>query len=252
MKIAIIGYGWLGLPLAKKLKGEGLEVMGTTTSSSKVLTLNSTGMKTYEFSGHISEELKTDLLSCSWIVLTIPPSSGVNYPQLLKRVAHAISSECKVIFTSSIGVYQEQVGLVSESAETREDHPVLQAEKQLSEILKNRLTILRLGGLIGADRHPVKYLAGRIGIEGAENPVNLIHLDDVIEAVRTIIHGDHSGELFNLVYPEHPSKKEYYSNVAKHMNLPEPKFAVSNRTGKIVDAKMITKKTNFTYSKSIF
>lgn len=251
MKIAIVGYGWLGLPLAKSLRLEDHDLIGTSTTQSKVESLNAEGLKAIFFTGEATEELKLELADSDWIVLTIPPSGNVDYLSVLNEIVTAISATSQVIFTSSIGVYREVNGLVNEQSQLKEDHPVVKAERFLQDELENRLTILRLGGLIGEDRHPVNYLAGRKDLEGGENPVNLIHLEDVINAIKAIIKNNVIGKIFNLVYPDHPTKKEYYSTMAEKMKLQIPQFIEDNAKGKIVDGSLISKRINFEYSMPI-
>jgi nucleoside-diphosphate-sugar epimerase len=251
MKIAIIGYGWLGLPLAQSLRQNGDDVIGTSTDQLKVDRLNAEGLNTVFFSGEASAELTHALGDCDWIVITIPPSGNADYVWVLNEILKAASPSSKVVFTSSIGVYREINGQVDEQSPLKEDHPVVKAEYFLRDQLKNRLTILRLGGLIGGERHPVKYLAGRKDLEGGENPVNLIQLEDVVEAIKIIVENDIDGQLFNLVFPVHPTKKSYYTLMTEKMNLEAPQFIEGERNGKIVNGERITLNTNFTYSKSI-
>lgn len=251
MKIAIVGYGWLGLPLAKSLMQENYHIIGTSTSQDKVDRLNSEGLNTFQFSGELSKELRVELINSDWVILTIPPSRNADYNSVLVEIVHAVSNSCQVIFTSSIGVYQEIQGDVSEQSELKEDHPVTKAERFLQDELENRLTILRLGGLIGGERHPVKYLAGKYNLEGGENPVNLIQQIDVINAIKAIIKDNEIGRIFNVVYPDHPTKKEYYSEMAEKMNLQKPQFIEDKARGKIVDGSLITKGINFEYSTPI-
>ena len=51
LKIAIIGCGWLGLPLAKKLIKENFIVKGSTTSKEKISVLDYTVFHTQLFFG---------------------------------------------------------------------------------------------------------------------------------------------------------------------------------------------------------
>jgi nucleoside-diphosphate-sugar epimerase len=251
MKVAIVGYGWLGLPLGKSLKQDGFDVIGTSTSPSKVDRLNGDGLITIQFSGESNIQFTQELADCDWIVLTVPPSGGTDYVSVLKEIIESAPSDCKVVFTSSIGVYQEVNGRVDEQSAINVDHPVAKAEYYLRNKLKNRLSILRLGGLIGGDRHPIKYLAGKIDLEGGENPVNLIQLEDVINAIKTIINDSVEGQLFNLVFPEHPTKNMYYNMMAEKMSLRPPKFLLGERNGKLVMGELISLQTKFNYSNPI-
>lgn len=251
MKIGIIGCGWLGLPLALSLKKDGLDIVGTATSQMKVESLRQLGISSHLFDGTISAELKDDLSTCEWVVITVPPTKNMDYLKVLSEIFKGLNSKANVIYTSSIGVYQDVNGTVNEKSPVQQDHVVARAEAFL-KLQTNQLTILRLGGLVGNDRHPVKYLAGRKDLEGAESPVNLIDREDVIHAIQVLIKNEWVGTLFNLVYPEHPSKKEYYSHMAKLKGLEQPEFKLDSRKGKLVEAHLISDLTGFTYSKSIY
>ncbi|NNK29869.1 MAG: SDR family NAD(P)-dependent oxidoreductase, partial [Flavobacteriaceae bacterium] len=45
--MAVIGCGWLGLPLAKLLVKKGYSVRGTTTTNSKIPLLETAGIEPY-------------------------------------------------------------------------------------------------------------------------------------------------------------------------------------------------------------
>ena len=69
-KIAILGCGWLGLPLAKSLLSKGYKVKGSTTSESKLEVLKNAGISPFQIQleahqiiGNIEDFLKeTDVL----------------------------------------------------------------------------------------------------------------------------------------------------------------------------------------------
>jgi len=46
-QISILGYGWLGLPLAKVLLENGFSVKGSTTSVEKISVLENSGIQPY-------------------------------------------------------------------------------------------------------------------------------------------------------------------------------------------------------------
>ena len=55
-KISILGCGWLGVPLAKALIGNGFSVKGSTTSTGKLLPLENIGIASFLI------ELKEDVI----------------------------------------------------------------------------------------------------------------------------------------------------------------------------------------------
>jgi NAD dependent epimerase/dehydratase family enzyme len=84
--------------------------------------------------------------------------------------------------------------------------------------------------LIGDDRHPIRFLAGRKELENPYAPINLIHLNDCIGIIEAIINNDLFGETFNAVAPYHPLRVDYYTNKAVELQLPVPEFNSRNVT----------------------
>ena len=96
-----------------------------------------------------------------------------------------------MLFISSTSVYGEENLIVTEETELNPDtesgKQLVQTEQLLQSNLNFKTTILRFGGLIGEDRHPIKFLAGRKNIENPNAPINLIHQDDCIGIIMEIL-----------------------------------------------------------------
>lgn len=258
-RIGILGCGWLGLPMAKAFIKEGFEVSGTTTSLEKMAELQSQGIKPHQIrltekaiEGPINDFLGT----IDTIIVNIPPNLRKNpegdfYKKMqLLNSALEKSEVSHVIFVSSTSVYGKQAGTITEDTKpspATESGRQLLASESLFQKGGKKTTIVRFGGLIGADRHPVKYLSGKKGLKNGEELVNLIHLDDCIHILRTIVKNDYWGEVFNGVYPFHPSKKEYYTREAIMRKVLPPNY--SNTKGKALQ-KMI-KSRNFLVKKHL-
>lgn len=214
MKISIISCGWYGLPLAESLVAQGHDVLGSTRSEEKKLTLQSLGINPHllEYPALPSEEL----LSSDIIILNIPPFKE----QLEWFKSWSWNLKSKVIFISSTSVYSG-AGSLNESSET---------SGNLAEIenwIKNHFSsfvIFRFGGLIGGNRHPGKVLSGRKDLKGGHSPVNLIHLDDCVGFTKTIIDQNIQNEIFNVVSDEHSSRKDFYTEFCVRKNLEKPEF----------------------------
>ena len=75
-KIAILGCGWLGLPLAKSLLSKGYEVKGSTTSESKLDVLKNAGISPFQIqleSHQIIGTIEDFLKETNVLVIDIPP-----------------------------------------------------------------------------------------------------------------------------------------------------------------------------------
>lgn len=257
-KIALVGFGWLGLPLGKHLKESGFDVVGTTTSESKLLELEKLGFKTILLNLNAigdEKELIQFFSDCEICVLTIPPSKSLfqTYQNQCLKLVSFFSENTKFIFTSSTSVYTDKVQLASEDTQILSDYnftsQLFQTEKTLSKLLGNRLTILRLAGLFGENRNPAKFLSGKSNLQNAKGLVNLVHQEDVIRFITEIIKKDIWGNCFNVCSSEHPTREEFYTWMCAKENLAEPQFEKSESSpdSKIVSNDKGKTKLNFTY-----
>ena len=250
MKITVIGCGWLGLPLSENLISNGYSVYGSTTSFSKLNSLVSKGIHAFIYSVENQFKIDDRVNDSEIVIVNFPPSKSPNYAKQVEELLNQFSADTKVIFTSSTGVYEEVDAIVDEKGKVNENHPVRLAEKVV--LSSNRpYCILRLSGLIGAGRHPIHFLQGRENVSGGDVPVNLVHLKDVIEAIGAIIAGNKWSCIYNVSYPSHPAKKEYYSMMAKMIGLKAPFYLEDNTKGKEIDGNLLTNELDFSYANPI-
>jgi len=253
-KISVLGCGWLGLPLAKALIQNGFEVNGSTTSESKISLLEAAGIKPFliEISENGIHGNILDFLNAEILIIDIPPKlRGLEKENFVSKIQNLIgfienSSVEKVLFISSISVYADDNSVVTEekipNPETESGRQLHESEQLLQNHKNFKTTILRFGGLIGEDRHPVKFLAGRENLENPNGPINLIHQQDCIGIVLKIIQTETWNETFNAAAPFHPNRQNYYPEKAKTLNLPEPKFNHEKESvGKTIDSQKIIK-----------
>src|SRR5690606_8561578 len=210
-KIAILGCGWLGLPLAVYLQKNGFEVRGSTTSADKLNTLRAQKIRPYlitlgenEVGGDVSQFLAE--IDC--LIIGVPPKvrSGSDYAQKIKiLMPHVEQAGAKhIIFISSTSVYRDENLVVNEetrlSSDTIAAKNLIESEELIRRNDNFKSTIIRFGGLIGGDRHPVKFLSGRY-LENCDAPINLIQQSDCIGIISTIIDKEIWNETFNAVAP---------------------------------------------------
>ena len=99
----------------------------------------------------------------------------------------------------------------------------------------NDVTILRLGGLYGGERHPAFYLSGKNSVPKPMAVINLVSQERVISAIELTVDKGIKGETFNIVDPEHPTRKKYYTEVCAQLGIPAPEFENTIDKGKVVD-----------------
>ncbi len=240
-KIAIIGCGWLGLPLAETLLGKGHDIHGSTTSEQKRVRLHQKGINAFLLilSEHAIEgDIDGFLRAVDILIINVPPrlrgSKKENYVAKIQQL-HTAARKAhipNVIFVSSTSVYGDVAGNVTEATKpvpnTESGRQLLQAETVFRNDSHIQTTIVRFGGLIGADRHPINMLSGRTGLTNGGNFVNLIHLNDCIRILKFIIDHQWWNEVFNGVYPAHPTKQEYYRSEAFKRGLEPPHYKKEN------------------------
>ncbi|MBD0779250.1 NAD(P)H-binding protein [Maribacter sp. ANRC-HE7] len=263
--IAIMGCGWLGFSLAKSLIHQGFTIFGTTTSEDKIPMLQTVGITPYKIS--ISEKglngpITTLLEDAETLIINIPPKlRGSNPENYIKKMEHLCgalkkSKVKKVVFVSSTSVYGNDQGVVTDDIlpkpTTASGKQLLASEKLFLALPNIETTIIRFGGLIGKDRHPITMLSGKKGLRNGNHPVNLIHLEDCIGIIESILKKQWWGEIFNAAFPLHPTKKDYYQRMANQKGLIYPEYDEnSSLSGKIVDSSRLIHVKKYVFKTSI-
>ena len=263
MKISILGCGWLGFPLAKKLIEIGFEVKGSTTSENKLALLKSNNIDPFLLrlsESKISDSVTEFLYNSEMLIVDIPPglrkitetTTEKTFVATIKNLIPFIenSNIKKIFFISSTSVYADTASI---STVTEESilNPDTESGKQLVEVenlfLNNShftSTIIRFGGLIGEDRNPIHMLAGKTYIANPDAPINLIHQEDCIgiicEMLNQVQYDNIRNEVFNAVATLHPTRKDYYTEKAKQLHLIAPLFNENETNiGKIVSSEKL-------------
>jgi nucleoside-diphosphate-sugar epimerase len=251
-QISLLGCGWLGLPLAKALITNGFSVKGSTTSEGKLSTLKALDIDPFLIALNSKSTTGTivDFLDGSeTLIIDIPPqlrgknneSSSSNEKIFVEKIKNLIpyiekSTIEHVLFVSSTSVYGEVNATITEETiptpNTESGKQLLQAESLLQNSANFKTTILRFGGLIGEDRNPTKFLAGKQNLENPETRINFIHQEDCIGIILKIISSDSWNEIYNGVSPFHPTRETYYTQKATELSLVLPKFDHSKPSNK--------------------
>lgn len=234
MSVLFCGCGWLGQHFARQVNQ--FPVSGTTRSKDKAEALQALGVTPYLFQlGDAPYDLVSQI-NADVVVLNIPP--GRKGPiardfasNMIALAETLLTTDIKrLIFISTTSVFGNQSGTLDETSSTspitESGHAHAHIEQQLLSGNADRVTVLRLSGLVGPDRHPAKYLAGR-QLDKGEEVVNLVHVDDVIRVLIKLIETPSSHPLPAILHAcstEHPRRDEYYTWCAKQMGLTLPVF----------------------------
>ena len=248
--VSILGCGWLGLPLGKHLRNRRFSVKGSVTSPEKFGLLRTSGIVPYRISLNDAgmEIDDPSFFETDVLIISIPPRriDGIEriFPTQIAQLIPIIlkSGIRKVIFISSTSVYPENFKTATENDVITPDKEsgkaCLAAENLLNHLTDFETTILRFGGLIGADRNPARFLL-KSDRAVANIPVNLIHQDDCIGIIAAILEKDLWGETLNACCPEHPLKKDFYGKAAQISGMPEPLISNQTEAYKIVDSSKL-------------
>lgn len=240
--IGVLGCGWLGLPLALDLQASGNRVHGSSTRADKVAELAARGIDAYQlelgptgFRGDISAFLQ----GLDVLVFNIPPGLRKNpendYVGRIDHLMRALRQAAlpRLIYVSSTSVYGRFQGVVDETTlpepDTESGRQLLEAEARIWRDRVSRSTlIIRLGGLLGPDRHPAAMLSGRSGLSGGSDPVNLIRLQEALRLLRLALERSDWEGVVNAVHPEHPKKSDFYGHEARRLGLEAPAYLNEN------------------------
>ncbi|PSQ54608.1 MAG: NAD(P)-dependent oxidoreductase [Bacteroidetes bacterium QH_10_64_37] len=269
--VSVLGCGWLGRPLARRLASRqpSGHVRGSTTTPEKVDSLRQDGIEPYllTLNPDLSGTDAASFFASPILVLNVPPSRGTDDVQARHRRqidavrAAAADGEVEwILFASSTGVYPNVERTVTEADQppgqpdalpgTRRStgRAVLAAEAQLMDDPAFATTVVRFGGLYGDDRHPGRFLAGRTNVSRPEAPVNLIHQDDCVALLLTLLEHDVRDEVFNACADAHPPRRAVYTRAAEVRGLDPPTFDASDTTtGKVVDNRKVKAQTGYQF-----
>lgn len=271
MQLLIVGYGWLGQALAEAALAQQCDVIATnrsgefpdavsTTTSNATHTSVTQHKPVQLFQWQLGEQHVGGVIPQLWfdrdVVITLPPglrSGGGQYhiPNIATIIASAQAHQARsIVLISSTSVYPECAGVVVEdgAAPHNAAAEVLWQAEQL--VLHSSLPhrVLRLGGLFGPKRQPGRFTAGKELSSAANDPVNMTHQVDAVQAILLCVQHLTQGErIYNVVSPDHPSKAAFYQQACQHLGLTPPTFTGVAGHAKCVDGNAIARDLGLVY-----
>jgi len=257
--INLLGCGWLGFPLALDLISTGFVVKGSTTSKEKTSVLKASGIDPIlvQFDHSLPDPDLSALLDADILIVSVPPGRRTaEGPENYKRMGEILTAQIpnskisKLIFISSTSVYSDNNSVATESSEIS---PQNTSGKVIAEIEKSLLSlpiqviVLRLAGLFGPGRSPGWFFAGKTNIPNGYAPVNMIHQEEVIALIKSLIDSDTAEGVYIGSTPSHPTKEEFYKLAARIDKLAEPDFIPEKLNWKIVESERVEKELGFSY-----
>ncbi len=246
--LVITGYGWLAGYVGKALAGD-VKITGTTRSHEKCLTLKGQGIDCIEYTLGDDTETLCHYLPNATLLLNIPPGRKSTHLEtftanMLELVDAAVSAGvAHIVFISTTSVYGDSTDEhLNEDSATAPQTASAKAHVAIENYLLAKrdqidVSIIRLAGLVGPDRHPARSLSGR-QLDAGNKRINLVHIQDVVSALKKIIGSTPINGTLHLCSLSHPKRGVYYVDAAKAMHIEAPCFADTDNepAGKVIDA----------------
>ncbi|MEC9260578.1 MAG: SDR family oxidoreductase [Pseudomonadota bacterium] len=247
-KLILCGCGWLGGYLASHFRSQ-MTIYGTTRSEEKARALSQQGIQAIPYSLGDNPQDLLAVAPDSTFVLNIPPGRRntdlSQFTSAMQELISALYNQAppkQLIFISTTSVYGDQEGDITTSTAPAPNTASGEAHVEIEQWLQNTAPdsgyILRLAGLTGPDRHPVKTLAGRT-LSGATQVVNLVHVDDVVKVIEALLVQKPANKLWHLCSDEHPMRGDYYPQMAKRLGLPAVEFSDQLTSASVPSGKHI-------------
>jgi nucleoside-diphosphate-sugar epimerase len=231
-RIFILGAGFIGKPLAINLKDLNYDVSVSIRNPENNTVFEEQGIAVHNFQagdGSISVFEDFQTLIIAYPIGSRRMNPGAHLEQAQWIALHFPKNALdRVILTSSTSVYPDGIGEVDEKCSARPtDHGLIQLEYEeaLREIYGAKLTVLRLAGLLGKNRHPGRFLAGKKDLPNPQSPINMVDQGDVLRFIVELVTHDIAAEVINLCHDNHPSRHVYFRSAAKALGLEPPTFS---------------------------
>jgi nucleoside-diphosphate-sugar epimerase len=222
--ISILGSGWLGKPLAEHLLHHDNRIKLSTRSEQKQAQLTQAGFDSFVVDIDQNPPASTTFLEADTLIINITNKHIESFKALIAMIRQSPIKH--VLFISSSSVYQNLNREVSEDeAAENTDSVLYQIENLFKQETGFKSTILRFSGLIGPGRHPGRFFRSGKQVKQPDAPVNLIHLDDCIGIIDAILKQSAWQQTFNGCAGSHPTKRQFYSQMARLAGMPLPDFS---------------------------
>ena len=257
-KLVISGYGWLAGYLDRALSSD-FQLTATSRSEDKLSELSKRGVRGIKYALGDDTSSLCQAVEGATFILNIPPGRKNTAldeftHNMLSLNDDVVKANAKhIIFVSTTSVYGDTTDAeISETTATSPETASARAHVAIETHLNSShshvpYTIVRLAGLVGPDRHPVRSLSGRT-LDAGNKRVNLVHVADVVKALEVITVKGGKNATYHLCSDLHPKRGEYYVNAAKAIGVTPPHFSDTEKppVGKYVNARNSWSELNIT------
>lgn len=236
----IVGCGYLGIRVARRLLERGEKVFATTRSDDRARALLAEGIEPVIVDVMDGDSLaRLPLVDKAIHCVGYDRASGVPLRQvyvdgLRKTLGRLHDRVGRLVYASSTGVYgQDDGGWVDENSpaepRTESGRACLDAEGVLASYYSEtrlRSVVLRLAGLYGPGRIVRRdaLLRGEPIVGDPDKWLNMIHVDDAATAAIAALDRGEPNTIY-LASDDRPSRRsEFYGRAAECLGGPPPRF----------------------------
>ena len=243
-RVSVLGCGWLGKSMAISLLDEGYSVKGSTTTEEKLELLEMNNIEPYIV--NISEFEEFDgFLNSDILIIAITSKDVDGFENLISQIEN--SDVQKVIFISSTSVYGRLNKVMTEEDAVLKT-PLTEIEELFRQNNFFETTIIRFAGLFGDVRQPSNWFKNERKIPQPKGFVNMIHKDDCIEIMHTIIDQNCWDQTFNACSNHHPTRREFYTIAKLSNDFEIPEFENNDvYEWKIISSKKLQDALDYTF-----
>ena len=243
-RVSVLGCGWLGKPLSISLLDEGYSVKGSTTTEEKLELLEMNNITPYIVNISEFEEFDS-FLNSDILIISITSKDLDGFQNLISQIES--SDVQKVIFISSTSVYGRLNKVMTEEDVVLKT-PLTEIEDLFRQNNFFETTIIRFAGLFGDERHPSNWFKNGRKIPQPKGFVNMIHKEDCIEIIHTIIDQNCWGQTFNACSNHHPTRREFYTIAKLSNDFEIPEFEDNDvYEWKIISSKKLQDVLDYTF-----
>lgn len=241
MRVLIVGCGYAGLPLGAELVRQGHEVFGIRRGAFARDEIAATGIHPVIADITKLASLRGKVDGFDWIVNAVSSSKGgldeyrAVYREGTRNLLSLLQekSPAKYIHVSSTSVYGQQDGsIVTEASATEPESATSKVLVETEQLLLQEFVangfpaiIARLSGIYGPGRGFLfqQFLKGEATLDGGgQRHLNMVHLEDVVGALASLLLCGEAGQIYNLTDDEPVTQLEFFQWLANRLQRPLP------------------------------
>lgn len=246
MRILIVGCGYVGLALGRRLSSSGAEVLGLRRQGDPDGALAAAGIQAVRGDLTRPDDLETIPDGFDAVVCAVSSSRGGAdaYREVYlggarnliqwarhRRVGRLVSVSSTSVYSQTDGSWVTEDSPVEPAGET--GRLLVATEEAFAEAHRSGIVptqIVRVAGIYGPERGHLfqQFLAGQARRDpGLGRWINMIHRDDVASALEAVmLHGE-AGQTYNAVDDEPVLQGAFLEFLAHQTGLPLPPMAES-------------------------